>query len=1247
MFLVSTPSNSNISTTSTPSPKSAKRRVERIRSTRNAYDINDSIVYSTEKINGFLPRFISPKTEQQYQENFTTKWITWVRFMCTGPCALIVSFWVFKSVQDGGMQHYVRVGLSVLALLCCWLLFKCKITGTGPHYIEVIKTVIVVLVGWTTLQCDIHDHDGLMLMIALQSTPTPLLAASFRSALIIHSVSFIAFIIVSIVYNFWDQERIWGRNVLLTLSQIIFIAYARVKEVDSRHAFLAEMNTVASQKKCTKLLHTMLPSSIIKQMDAGDTYIYHRYKKVSVLFSKICKFDSFANTHSALEVIQMLNDLFTAFDNITTEHHVFKVETVGEVYLVSSGCPEEYRRKDHASILIRTGDAMIKALETQKDVFVREYNPRIEVKVGIHTGSVVAGVVGDRYPRYRLMGDTVNTSSRMCSTANTGKVQISSDTMEQLCETGEVDKFDFEQRGPIQVKGKGMMITNVLVRVRSPLSLNKEAAALKAEYMRSKNNKERDQFLPSATHVIDDSELSGPFLCSEPVSFNSSFPNSERVSFASENTRNKDTMELPGEMAGQSPYQLVKHANNDDGLQEGDDIESQIANRTNEMFSDIQLKRLKHQRSMERMNGSTFTRRTNALTRVSIVDAQVLAEPPPKNFTLNDVFKNDDPRFTGKLAFLNVIDTWDLRLTRFPELEAQFQDFYAKKMLFQLQCGTLAFIIVEAAFMTYTSFYYPQALIQSEVERVVSFLVHYLLAAPAILFILVMQWIPRFRPWFLRHSQGTVSFCFALIINSQIASRYFTDYPDSIYVAFIVIHLSIISLWCGTQFRYQLYCLSSVIIVWLALTYHLFLVIELLQWIVVVVAVVLLIAARAQETVQRRDFVSIVISKRDEGRAQMFLDKMLPPSVSQQLISNRSTYIAHDIPNASVLFCDVVSFTSLCATLDPLDTVALLNIMFSTMDALSKKHNVYKVETIGDCYFACTGVIYKGPLQTCNLINMALAFQVHVSYMESPNGDNIRLRIGIHTGPVLAGVTGKKMPRFHLFGETVTIAEEMEQNGIPEAVVISQSTKDALDKELGASGALSTSAAMEMLCTDDQKELYSYQDISPLESHDGQSSRKRYLVTWLGSGDIFNGLDDLDDLEASPFYNKEKRGSVVSVIEEFQRQRHSTEARGSRPSDPLAHNSDIRHSLLIAHGHDQGRRAIPLSKVFSLPHAMLDHVSERGSNDVEEVNELGLVKPLQTLHLETEPNVPRAGSFEASPNRRMLPPLEGPQLNEK
>eukprot|EP01006_Ploeotia_vitrea_P037578 TRINITY_DN66145_c5_g7_i1.p1 TRINITY_DN66145_c5_g7~~TRINITY_DN66145_c5_g7_i1.p1 ORF type:complete len:1184 (+),score=546.37 TRINITY_DN66145_c5_g7_i1:339-3554(+) len=202
-------------------------------------------------------------------------------------------------------------------------------------------------------------------------------------------------------------------------------------------------------------------------------------------------------------------------------------------------------------------------------------------------------------------------------------------------------------------------------------------------------------------------------------------------------------------------------------------------------------------------------------------------------------------------------------------------------------------------------------------------------------------------------------------------------------------------------------------------------------------------AAYKSEFYFRRDYIRQRKSAEEERRSRHLLDNMLPAVVLTELLLDVD-HIAHSCPRASVLFTDIVNFTNMAFRVSPEDLVALMNIIFSTYDRLSTHHHVYKVETIGDAYLACSGIVEKDRVNpTADLLNFAVDVQQVTRSFFSSDNQPITVRVGIHTGYVVAGVVGIKMPRYHLFGETVTIAESYEEHGVPGRIVVSQATKDA------------------------------------------------------------------------------------------------------------------------------------------------------------------------------------------------------------
>lgn len=206
------------------------------------------------------------------------------------------------------------------------------------------------------------------------------------------------------------------------------------------------------KEKSDRLLANMLPDSVAARLREDPSALAESFDAVTVLFGDLVGFTSLAATMSATELVRMLDGLFSRFDELAGEHGVEKVKTIGDAYMVVGGCPE--RSADHVERTAAMGLAMVAELRR----FAGEHGLPLELRVGIHTGPVVAGVIGTRRFSFDLWGDTVNTASRMEHHGVPGRVQISTAARAALG-----DRFDVEERGPVSVKGKGEMRTFLLV----------------------------------------------------------------------------------------------------------------------------------------------------------------------------------------------------------------------------------------------------------------------------------------------------------------------------------------------------------------------------------------------------------------------------------------------------------------------------------------------------------------------------------------------------------------------------------------------------------------------------------------------------------------------------------------------------------------------------------------------------------------------------------------------------------------
>ncbi|XP_056588336.1 atrial natriuretic peptide receptor 1 [Triplophysa dalaica] len=207
------------------------------------------------------------------------------------------------------------------------------------------------------------------------------------------------------------------------------------------------------KQKTDRLLHSMLPKQVADDLRQGKPSQAQSYISATVFFSDIVGFTQLSSSSTPYQIVDFLNKLYTTFDDIIDNYDVYKVETIGDAYMVVSGVPR-VNGILHASEIASMALDLVSVCKT----FRIPHRPEthLQIRAGIHSGPVVAGVVGTKMPRYCLFGDTVNTASRMESTSEALKIQCSCSTFYLLEEIG---GYTLTCRGVSQVKGKGDMVT--------------------------------------------------------------------------------------------------------------------------------------------------------------------------------------------------------------------------------------------------------------------------------------------------------------------------------------------------------------------------------------------------------------------------------------------------------------------------------------------------------------------------------------------------------------------------------------------------------------------------------------------------------------------------------------------------------------------------------------------------------------------------------------------------------------------
>jgi class 3 adenylate cyclase len=243
-----------------------------------------------------------------------------------------------------------------------------------------------------------------------------------------------------------QQVPIQGRDELGRLSETFNTMAKSIREQTEEIRRKNEENE--------RLLLNILPGPIAERLKQGEEPIADHFPEVTVLFADIVGFTQLSTELPPSELVQILDEIFTTFDEAATHLGIEKIKTIGDAYMAVSGLTHEL--EDHASSMVQMGIEMLEAV----DRINRRRGTDFELRIGINCGPVVAGVIGKSKFIYDLWGDAVNLASRMESHGTSGRIQVTEEVRTRIG-----DRFHVEERGEIEVKGRGTVRTYLIARV--------------------------------------------------------------------------------------------------------------------------------------------------------------------------------------------------------------------------------------------------------------------------------------------------------------------------------------------------------------------------------------------------------------------------------------------------------------------------------------------------------------------------------------------------------------------------------------------------------------------------------------------------------------------------------------------------------------------------------------------------------------------------------------------------------------
>ena len=319
--------------------------------------------------------------------------------------------------------------------------------GDGIEAVEVVKSKTVDLM---LLDMEMPELDGLGVLQALKSDE----AYKQLPIIVISGAEQFDKTIKCIEIGAEDYLPKPFDPILLRARIFSSLEKKRLRDLDQKHLEMLNKEKELlefEQMKTEKLMLNILPKPIAERLKKGEKNISGSYPEVTILFSDLVGFTKMSSQKSAADLVKLLNDLFSRFDKRGENLGLEKIKTIGDAYMAVGGLP--IPRSDHAEIVADMALGMFEDLSA----FNAENNAELNMRIGLNSGPVVAGVIGFTKFSYDLWGNTVNTASRMESTSLPGRIQISPATQEALN-----DKFILEERELMECKGLGQIMTHFL-----------------------------------------------------------------------------------------------------------------------------------------------------------------------------------------------------------------------------------------------------------------------------------------------------------------------------------------------------------------------------------------------------------------------------------------------------------------------------------------------------------------------------------------------------------------------------------------------------------------------------------------------------------------------------------------------------------------------------------------------------------------------------------------------------------------
>ncbi|CAD8123244.1 unnamed protein product [Paramecium sonneborni] len=830
-----------------------------------------------------------------------------------------------------------------------------------------------------------------------------------------------------------DEENIYiliNQYVLSIASLFLLVlTFRRIIHI-FLEVFLGRINMNKENQIMSDILSILLPQFIRDRINkAGQYDIQEDQGMVAVLFCDIIDFDQLIKNEQS-NVVDILDKLFRRFDLLCQQHEVQKIETVGKTYMAAAGLKIHLIQKTNP-----VNKVISLALDMKKYVMSNE---NFQIKIGIHYGNVIAGVIGHHKPQFSLIGDTINTASRICSTAEPGDIAISEQAYRQT------NKYElvYIQRDVV-AKGKGKLIT-FLVSTKRGGKQRKQTIMIqrppKQPFRDPKEYQNLDQIHENQISELgvgsnrEMQPLMGWNEDPQPLTLNKK-QRSEIYNYVTK-TQKQIAYESPRKSLQQQltfqQSQVQLNVNQGGGSSKNYVSQSIVGGIQSQGFDD------RHQKHQDLLQ--FLERKTRCELNVS--DYQINMEYEIEKDKVRALYSVDEDAQRQNLLltlnprklYLEFNEDTTVSLEFYEFLSGLYRPFAVQYLLTigicvlisSVSCVSLDGQIFLINLITGGIVGLLHLLLCTLIHKYESFynILYFTILAYLLLSNYALDCFIITDHYEIQISKGII-YSLSILLNRVLRHQQKLVYLV-LYLG-VTIGAIIVNNWPWSRFYY------CTIISIFAFCIQLFMFLK---------------------NVNSYNVNKQLVEK--SIKYQYLLNYLLPKNVLEEFFrpNEEKRVLREQADEVTLLFADIAGFTEYSSKVQPEQVVNMLRNLFTEFDKNCLLHNVFKLYTIGDCYVVMGMVDYgKGiqrntSLEAVNVVRMGFAMIDAIRRVRAHiNHPTLDMRIGVHTGSIIGGVLGTELVRYDIYGPDVLIANKMESKGAKGFVQVSQETKDIIERE--------------------------------------------------------------------------------------------------------------------------------------------------------------------------------------------------------